>query len=128
MAFSEHVSEFSRKFGGFKSIEQFVDGVKSDPELMYQAVKNLGRLRDGAEAELEAAKKEIENLKENPRSGHKNDEENLANILKTALDTRNPPKSTKIPDPAIFSGLKEDFFTWREAILLKLNANADHFP
>lgn len=128
MSSPEFVSDFSRMFGDIKTIEQFVEGVNTNPELMYQAVKNLGRLREGAEVELTAAKQELNHLKEKSESGHGNDSEHLVTLLRTALDSGKPSKSTKIPDPAIFSGFKKDFFTWKEAILLKLNANADHFP
>lgn len=39
-----------------------------------------------------------------------------------------PPKSTKIPDSALFYDDREEFLIRKEAMLLKLNANPDHFP
>lgn len=110
-----------------KTIEKFVDGAQSDLELMNQALKNLEQLRDKTEAKLEIAKKEIDYLKANSRPGPEVDGDLLATLFNASFPCK-PSKSTKISDPAIFSGLPEDFFIWREAMLLKLNVNADHFP
>lgn len=51
------------------------------------------------------------------------------NHLADAVLTRTPsvPKSSKIPHPHLFSGDKKDFDLWRDAILMKLNVDNDHF-
>ena len=126
MSSFEYVSELPMKFEDIKTIEQFA-GVDSNPELIYREITNLYRLRNQVIVEMEAVRKEIEFLGEDSRTVPKINDKNITSLLKTALFS-NPFRSSKISLPPVFSSFKKDFFTGKEAMLLKRNANANHFP
>lgn len=111
------------------NFEEFVEGIKISPKSVFEAVLKLAESSRTSRSNLETALDRIKKLEQESHTNPNfNDNGALESLLKQILSERGPPKSTKIPDPSIFSGDKREFFIWKEAILLKLNANSDHFP
>lgn len=111
------------------TFDEFVENVKSDPKKMYEAVMKLADESKYSQIHLNTALGRIKALEEESKTNPTiNISGTLESLLKEVLTVREQPKSTKIPEPALFNGDKKEFFIWKEAMLLKLNANSDHFP
>ncbi|KAI0998629.1 hypothetical protein K3495_g9568 [Podosphaera aphanis] len=88
--------------------------------------------------DLEAAQAKIKQLekKVSTSSSTTNLQNQILNRLALALENFKLPnavstpvtRTTLVPESAVFRGDKSKFPSWKESVLLKLTANADHFP
>ena len=63
-----------------------------------------------------------------PSNSEQTQTNEVLNRLAQLLQPRSVSKTVLLTDGEVFSGKKEDYYTWKESNLLKLNSNSDHFP
>ena len=110
---------------------QLAKSVNANPQLIFDTISLFLNNHDV----LERRNRELEAANQQSR-GHGNQDQihsqtdpthqvlsRLADLLQPAQQ-----KSILMKDGEAFSGAREDYYPWKESILLKLNTNADHFP
>ncbi|KAI0999935.1 hypothetical protein K3495_g8264 [Podosphaera aphanis] len=120
---------------GVPSVEPFSEGFNTNLSLMFETFRALTERSEAlssTQAELEAARRRARELERVASSSAELNQEStsLLERLVQVLGTQNrsqPTRSAELRDTEVFSGLKKDFSSWKESVLLKLNINADHY-
>ena len=113
---------------------QLLTGISNNPQTVFAAFQNLTQSYESLKsttAELDAYKKRVKELEEQtvtPSNSEPTQTNEVLNRLAQLLQPRSVSKTVLLTDGEVFSGKKEDYYTWKESILLKLNSNSDYFP
>ena len=121
-----------KEISSIPDVKQFASGVSSRPEIMFDAFQHFIRSHEALKIknnELDAAHRRVQELECISSNISKADSTNqILSRLADALSRESPSKTMLMKDGEAFSGLKKDYYPWKETILLKLKSNADHFP
>lgn len=110
---------------------QLAKSVNANPQLIFDTISvflNNHEVLERRNRELEAANQKAQDFGKQDQIHSEPDPTHqvlsrLADLLQPAQQ-----KSILMKDGEAFSGAREDYYPWKESILLKLNTNADHFP
>lgn len=110
---------------------QLARSVNTNPQLIFDTIQLFLENHESLEIrnrELEAANIQAQNSEKGDKNNSETDPTNQVLSRLVSLLQPAPQKSVLMKDGEAFSGLREDYYPWKESILLKLNTNADHFP
>lgn len=124
------INKLRAKLSKITDPAQLANSVNANPQLLFDTIRIFLENHETLERrnnELEAASRQAESSgKQNQFNSDKDPSQQVLSRLADLLQLA-PQKSMIMKDGEVFSGLREDYYAWKESILLKLNTNADHF-
>ncbi|KAI0995915.1 hypothetical protein K3495_g12267 [Podosphaera aphanis] len=96
----------------------------------FKALTERSEALISTRAELESAHRRTQELERAPSSSAGENADPIERLVQAlnAQTRSHTIRSAELRETEIFSGLKKDFPSWKESVLLKLNVNADHYP
>ncbi|KAI6246512.1 hypothetical protein HI914_05441 [Erysiphe necator] len=128
---------FLHQLKNVSDVEQLAHGLKSEPQMMFEAIKLLAHQYEQSsdqEVKLDIANHRIRELEhavsQSQSQNRKNNNDEVLSRLTDILTARQTPtvKTPIIPDSPVFSGEKKDFLTWKNSSPSQVNNQRRPLP